>query len=144
MKWTKLAVAVDDVGQAPKVEDLARSEGAHHDGKLAREADTAVWGCATCSDDEAGGPTTIELESNLMLPPTWRASCRRVETMVSMLFESVSEYEVSGGSGGLKNTRITQRRRNSLSWFGPIQSLRPTADDPYTQEHPKSGGYNRV
>ena len=32
-----------------------------------------------------------------------------------MLFESVSEYRVSGGSGGLRNTRITKRRRNSLS-----------------------------
>jgi hypothetical protein len=31
------------------------------------------------------------------------------------LFESVLEYEVSGGSGGLMNTRIMQRRRNSLS-----------------------------
>ena len=34
MEWTKLAVAVGDVGQAPKVEDLARSEGASHDGEL--------------------------------------------------------------------------------------------------------------
>jgi hypothetical protein len=65
--------------------------------------------------------------------------CRGVETAASMLFESVSEYEVSGGSGGLKNTRITQRRHNGLSWFGPIRSLRPTTDDPYTQEHLKSG-----
>jgi hypothetical protein len=56
-----------------------------------------------------------------------------------MLFESVSEYGVFGGLGGLCNTRITQRRCNSLSWFGPIRSLCPTTDDPYTQEHPKSG-----
>jgi hypothetical protein len=57
-----------------------------------------------------------------------------------MLFESVLEYDVFGGSGGFKNTRITQRRRNDLSWFGPIWSLRPAADDPYTQEHLKSRG----
>jgi hypothetical protein len=67
-------------------------------------------------------------------------TCRGVKTAASMLFESVLEYGVSGGSGGLKNTRITQRRRNGLSWFGPIRSLHPAVDDPYTQEHPKSGG----
>jgi hypothetical protein len=55
-----------------------------------------------------------------------------------MLFELVSEYGVSGGSGQLNNTRIMQRRHTGLSWFGPIRSLRPAADDPYTQEHPKS------
>ena len=66
--------------------------------------------------------------------------CHGVKITVSMLFESVSEYGVSGGSGGLRNTRIMQRRCNGLSWFGPIQSLRPAADDPYTQEHPKSEG----
>ena len=70
--------------------------------------------------------------------------CRRVETAASMLFESVSEYGVSGGSGGLRNIKITQRRRNGLSWFGSIRSLRPAVDYPYTQEHPKSRGYNRV
>jgi hypothetical protein len=69
----------------------------------------------------------------------WMEMCCGVKTMASMLFELVLEYEVSGGSGGLRNTRITQRH-NGLSWFGPIQSLRPAADDPYTQEHPKSGG----
>ena len=36
----KLVVAVGDVGQAPKVEDLAQSEGAGHDEELAMEADT--------------------------------------------------------------------------------------------------------
>ena len=66
--------------------------------------------------------------------------CRGVETVASKLFESVSEYGVSGGSGGLRKTRITQRRRNSLSWFRPIRSLHLAADDPYTQEHPKSRG----
>ena len=41
-------------------------------------------------------------------------------------------------------TQESQRGRNGLSWFGPINALHPEADDPYTQEHPKSGGYNRV
>ena len=72
-----------------------------------------------------------------------KIGCRGVKTMISMLFESVSEYRVFGGSGGLRNIRITQRRRNGLSWFGPIRSLRPAADDPYTQEHPKSGGLHQ-
>ena len=37
-----------------------------------------------------------------------------VKTVASMLFESVSEYGVSGGSGGLRNTRITQRRQRFI------------------------------
>ena len=90
--------------------------------------------------DEAGGSGHRRAKIALDAAPTWRASCRRVKTMASMLFESVSEYGVSSGSGGLRNTKITQRRCNSLSWFGPIQSLRLAADDPYTQEHPKSRG----
>jgi hypothetical protein len=46
VEWTKLTVAVSDVGQTPKVEDLAPSEGMAHDGELAREANTVVWGGA--------------------------------------------------------------------------------------------------
>ena len=42
MQWMKLTIAVDNVGQGPKVEDLARSEGAGHDGKLIGEANIAV------------------------------------------------------------------------------------------------------
>ena len=42
VEWTKLAVGVGDVGQAPKVEDLARNEGADRDGELVGEADTTV------------------------------------------------------------------------------------------------------
>ena len=42
MKWTKLIIAVSDVGQAPKVEDLAQSEGVDHDEELTSEADTTV------------------------------------------------------------------------------------------------------
>jgi len=46
---------------------------------------------------------------------------------------------VSGGSGGLKNTRITE----GTQWFILVWTtgaLRPAVDDPYTLEHPKSGG----
>jgi hypothetical protein len=42
MEWTKLAVAVGDVGQATKVENLARSECTGRDGELTREEDTTV------------------------------------------------------------------------------------------------------
>ena len=54
-KWTKLAVAVGDVGQAPKVEDLAWSEGVGPDREIAREADTTIWGATACSNNEASG-----------------------------------------------------------------------------------------
>ena len=44
---------------------------------------------------------------------------------------------VSGGSGGLKNTRIIEEtQRFILVWA--IGALRLAADDPYTQVHPKS------
>jgi hypothetical protein len=42
VEWTKLATTFGDVGQAPKVEDLVRSEGAGHDGELAEEVNTVV------------------------------------------------------------------------------------------------------
>jgi hypothetical protein len=111
----KLAVAIGDVGQAPKVKDLAQSEGVNHNGELTEEADTVVLGGAACSSDDAGGFGHRRPKIALDAAPTWRTSCRRVETTASMLFESVSEYGVSGGSGGLQNTRITQVRHNSLS-----------------------------
>ena len=60
LEWAELAIAVGDVGQAPEVEDLARSEGAGCDGELAGEADATVCGGAACSGDEAGALATIE------------------------------------------------------------------------------------
>ena len=50
---------------------------------------------------------------------------------------------VSGGLGGLKNTRIIE----GMQWFILVQAidaLRPTVDDPYTQKHLESRGYNIV
>ena len=63
---------------------------------------------------------------------------RGVRTMASMLFESVLEY---GSLVALVDSRTQEshRGRNGLSWFGPIDALRPAADDHYTQKHPKSG-----
>ena len=55
LEWAELAIVVGDVGQAPEVEDLARSEGGGCDEELAREADTGVWGGAARSGDDAGG-----------------------------------------------------------------------------------------
>ena len=46
---------------------------------------------------------------------------------------------VSGGSGGLKNTRITEGTQRFIL-VQAIGALRPAADDHYTQEHPKSRG----
>ena len=42
MEWTKLVVAVGDVGRGTTVEDLAQSEGAGHDEELTGEANTAI------------------------------------------------------------------------------------------------------
>ena len=57
----------------------------------------------------------------------------------TLLFESVSEY-VSLVAWVDSRTQESQRGRNGLFWFGPIGALRPAADDPYTQEHPKTRG----
>jgi hypothetical protein len=81
---------------------------------------------------------TVEPELHLTLPRTWRANYHRVETTASMLFELVSGVCVSGGLGGLKNTRIIERMQRFIL-VQADDALRPTADDPYTQEHPKSG-----
>jgi hypothetical protein len=42
LEWVKLAMAVGDIGQAPKVEDLVRGEGTGYDKELALEADATV------------------------------------------------------------------------------------------------------
>ena len=63
--------------------------------------------------------------------------------MIGIVVRVGVRVRVSDGSSGLKNTRIAERTQR-LSWFGPIDALRLAADDPYTQEHPKSGGYSRV
>jgi hypothetical protein len=59
------------------------------------------------------------------------------------LFEVASEYMSPVARVDLR-IQESQRECNDLSWFGPIDALRPAADDPYTQEHLKSGGYNKV
>ena len=71
------------------------------------------------------------------------ASVAGLELRQALLFESVSEY-VSLVVRMDSKTQESQRGCNGLSWFGPIGALRPAADVSYTQEHPKSGGYNRV
>ena len=60
-----------------------------------------------------------------------------------MLFELVSEY---GSPVAWVNSRTqdSQKECNGLSWFVPIDALRPAADDPYTQKHLKLGDYNSV
>jgi hypothetical protein len=86
------------------------------------------------------------------LPPYWKdfatslkhrrqefsvAECRGVKTTSSIVCSSDVRVRVFGGSGGLKNTIITEETQ----WFilvRAIGALCPAADDPYTQEHPKS------
>ena len=51
----------------------------------------------------------VEPELHLVLPPTWRASCHGVRTTTSIVVRVDVRVRVSGGSGGLKNTRITER-----------------------------------
>jgi hypothetical protein len=60
------------------------------------------------------------------------------EPRQALLFESVSEY-VSPVARVDSTTLESQRGCNDLSWSGSIDALRPAANDPYTQEHPKSG-----
>ena len=78
------------------------------------------------------------------LENNFNAHCHRVGTAASIVVRVGARVRVSGGSGGLKNTRITEGMQEAKSWFGLIDALRPAASDPYTQEHPKLGGYNRV
>jgi hypothetical protein len=54
-----------------------------------------------------------------------------LELSQALLFESASEY-VSLVARVDSRTQEPQRGRNSLSWFRPIDALRPTTDDPYT------------
>jgi hypothetical protein len=42
VEWTKLTIAVGDVGQVPKVEDPAQSEGVGRDGELIGKANTII------------------------------------------------------------------------------------------------------
>jgi hypothetical protein len=134
----KLAIAVGDIGQATKVENLAQSECAGRDGELTGEADTTVWGTVAYSDNEASGSSPDRARIGLDTAPTWRASCRGVRTAASMLFKLVSEYGSSVARVDSR-TQESQRGRNDLSWFEPIGAIRPVVNDPYTQKHPKLG-----
>jgi hypothetical protein len=50
---------------------------------------------------------------------------------------------VFGGSGGLKKNK--EHREDALVYLGSgYEALYPVANDPCTQEHPNSRGYNRV
>jgi hypothetical protein len=139
----KLAVAVGDVGQAPKVENLARSEGIGCGGELAGEADTAIWGVPLAPTTRRVAPATVESESHLTMPLPSALAIAGSESWQALLFESVSEY------GSLvtrvdSRTQESQRGHDDLSWFRPIGALRLVVDDPYTQKHSKLEGYNRV
>jgi hypothetical protein len=65
------------------------------------------------------------------------------ESRQALLFESVLQY-VSPVARVDSRIQESQRGRNALSWFRAISALHPATNDPYTQERPKSGGYNRV
>jgi hypothetical protein len=60
------------------------------------------------------------------------------ELRLALLFESVLKY-ISPVTRVDSRTQESQRGHNGLSWFRLIDALRLAADDPYTQEHPKSG-----
>ena len=62
--------AIGDIGQGPKVEDLAQGEGASHDGKLIVEIDAAVWLALFAPVTRQVAPSTVEQESHLTLPLT--------------------------------------------------------------------------
>ena len=92
----------------------------------------------------------ISLFSSTLPPPVsisiWSESIHRPrspsvagsEPHQTLLFETVSEY-VSLVARVDSGTQESQRGRNGLSCFEPIGALLPAADNPYTQEHSKSG-----
>jgi hypothetical protein len=59
-------------------------------------------------------PATIEPESHLTMPRTWRASCHGVRTVASLLFKSVLEY-VSLMARVDSRTQESQKGCNGLS-----------------------------
>ena len=71
------------------------------------------------------------------MPTDGTAMWRRVETVASIVVHGSVIVHVSGGSGGLKNTRITEGTQQFILVWA-IGAQRPTTDDPYTQVHPKS------
>jgi hypothetical protein len=75
------------------------------------------------------------------MPTDGTAMCHVVKTTTSIVVHGSVRVHVSGGSGGLKNTRITKGMQQFIL-VRAIGALRPAADDSYTQEHPKSRGYN--
>jgi hypothetical protein len=70
MEWTKLTVAVNDVGQAPKVEDLARSECVDHDRELPGEHKLPSRAVPLAPVTKRVALATVEPKSHLALPPT--------------------------------------------------------------------------
>ena len=62
--------------------------------------------------------------------------------MASIVVRGSVRVRVFDGSGGLKNTRITEGMQRFIL-VRVIGALRPTADDPNTQEHLKSGGFQK-
>jgi hypothetical protein len=88
---------------------------------------------------------TVEPESQLTLPPSWRTNCHGVKTVASMLFESVSEY----GSPVARVDSGTQESRRgdamvypSLGQYGPYVQQLMILILKSTQN--RQGGYNRV
>jgi hypothetical protein len=87
--------------------------------------------------------TIIEQKSHLTRSPNWRTSYRTIKTMVSIV---VHRVPLSMCLQWLEWTQEHKDHRED-AWFilvWAIGALRLAADDPYAQEHPKSGGYNRV
>ena len=68
-----------------------------------------------------------------------KCRCREVKTAASIVVRGSVRVRVSGGSGGLKNTRMIEGMQRFIL-VRAIGALHPAADDPYTQEHPKSRG----
>ena len=60
LEGVKLAVPIGNVVQAPKVENLAKDEGASGDDDLAGEADATFWAAPPASAIRWVAPTTIE------------------------------------------------------------------------------------
>jgi hypothetical protein len=85
----------------------------------------------------------LRIWCHISQPDTFSASVAGSKPRQALLFVVVSKW-VSPVARVDSRTRESQEGTQRFILVWAIGALRPAADDPYTQEHPKSRGYNRV
>jgi hypothetical protein len=108
--WTKLAIAVNDIGQAPKVEDLAQGEAPammkNSPGKQTPPSGAVPLALAT----RQVAPATVEPESHLMQPP-------------------YLVHQLSRGQNHGKNCCSSRCQSACLQWLGWTQEHKNHRED---------------